>query len=119
MSEIDTPYFPRVDGSESKLRTFRDGFRILRLILRLMRDERPLSFFGLIGLALGIASVSLAIPLVLDYIATGLVPRLPTWILSVALGIIGALSLSVGLVLDTVTRGRREMRRLAYLAIPR
>ena len=119
MSEIDTPYFPRVDGSESKLRTFRDGFRILRLILRLMRDERPLSFFGLIGVVLGAVAAGLAIPVALDYLATGLVPRLPTWILSAALGIIGALSLSVGLVLDTVTRGRREMRRLAYLAIPR
>lgn len=119
IGEVPAPYFKRVEGSASKLHTIRDGFRILRLIVNLSRDERPLAFFGLIALGLAVLGAALGWPVVSEYLRTGLVPRVPTWVLAVAFWILAALSLSVGLVLDTVTRGRREMRRLAYLAIPR
>ena len=115
-AEIDTPYYARPQGSTSKLNTWRDGFRILRTIVRLYRAERPLAFFGAIGIALGIMSVGFAIPVVVTYMETGLVPRLPTAVLSTGLILLASLSISVGLVLDTVTRGRREMKLLAYLA---
>jgi glycosyltransferase involved in cell wall biosynthesis len=114
--EIDTPYKERPEGSASKLRTFRDGARILKLITRLVKEERPLSFFS--GLAIFLAAVStlIAIPVIEDYLLTGLVPRLPTAVLSVGLMLSGVVSLFSGLILDTVTRGRREAKRLAYLA---
>jgi hypothetical protein len=116
VTEIDTPYYARPKGSASKLNTWSDGFRILRTIFRLYRAERPLLFFGAIGLALAIASVGFAIPLFVTYFATGLVPRLPTAILSTGLMVLAFLSIAIGLVLDTVTRGRREMKLLAYLS---
>jgi glycosyltransferase involved in cell wall biosynthesis len=119
VAEIATPYKERPDGSASKLNTIRDGVRILRMIVRLSRDERPLRFFGAMAAVLALAAVLFAWPVLVVYLETGLVPRIPTWVLSVALAILSALSLSVGLVLDTVTRGRREIKRLAYLAIPR
>ncbi len=119
VAEVMTPYKERPEGSASKLNTIRDGVRILRMIMRLSRDERPLRFFGGMAVALALASVLFAAPVLAGYLETGLVPRMPTWVFAVALGILSALSLSVGLVLDTVTRGRREIKRLAYLAIPR
>jgi glycosyltransferase involved in cell wall biosynthesis len=116
MAEIDTPYYARPEGSASKLNTWRDGFHILRTIVRLYRAERPLPFFAGIGLALAVAAIGFAIPLFITYIETGLVPRLPTAILSTGLMLLAFLSAAIGLVLDTVTRGRREMKLLAYLS---
>lgn len=118
VAEIETPYYARPEGSFSKLNTWRDGFRILGTMLKLYRSERPLRFFTAIGILLGLASVILAIPIVITFIETGLVPRLPTAVLSMGLMIMALLSLSSGLVLDTVTRGRREMKMLAYLSQP-
>ena len=116
VAEIDTPYYARLQGSASKLNTWRDGVRILRTIIKLYRAERPLAFFTGIGIALGIASIGFAIPIFVTYLQTGLVPRLPTAILSTGLMLLAFLSIAVGLVLDTVTRGRREMKLLAYLS---
>lgn len=118
VAEIETPYFARPQGSTSKLNTWRDGFRILGTIMKLYRSEKPLRFFGTIGLFFGIVSIGLAIPVTVTYLETGLVPRLPTAVLSTSLMIVGVLSFSSGLVLDTVTRGRREIKLLAYLAQP-
>ena len=115
-AEIDTPYYARPEGSASKLNTWSDGFRILRTIVRLYRAERPLPFFGAIGLALAIVSIGVVIPVIVTYLETGLVPRLPTAVLATGLMILAFLSTAIGLVLDTVTRGRREMKLLAYLA---
>jgi glycosyltransferase involved in cell wall biosynthesis len=115
-AEIDTPYYSRPIGSASKLNTWRDGLRILGTIINLYRAERPLAFFSAIGLALAIVSIGFAVPVFITYVETGLVPRLPTAILSTSLMILAALSTAVGLVLDTVTRGRRETKLLAYLA---
>jgi glycosyltransferase involved in cell wall biosynthesis len=115
-AEIDTPYFSRPKGSASKLNTWRDGLRILGTIVNLYRAERPLTFFTGIGLMLAIASIGFAIPIFVTYLETGLVPRLPTAILSTGLMMLAALCAAVGLVLDTVTRGRRETKLLAYLA---
>jgi len=115
--EINTPYGARLDGSNSKLSTYRDGLRILRTIMRLYMIERPLEFFSIIGLILASSSVLLAFPLFIEYFKTGLVPRFPTAILSVGLMLSAQLALVCGFVLDTVTRGRHELRRLAYLAI--
>lgn len=117
VAEIDTPYYARGEGSASKLNTWRDGFRILWTILQLYRSERPLPFFGALGYALAIASVGLAIPIVVTFLETGLVPRLPTAVLATGTMLLAFLSFAVGLVLDTVTRGRREMKLLAYLSL--
>ncbi|MDP1877666.1 MAG: glycosyltransferase [Actinomycetota bacterium] len=116
VAEIDTPYFARPEGSTSKLNTWGDGFRILLMILQLYRSERPLIFFSVFGYTLAIAGVVLAFPVVVTFWETGLVPRLPTAVLSMGLILMAFLSFSVGLVLDTVTRGRREMKLLAYLS---
>jgi glycosyltransferase involved in cell wall biosynthesis len=116
VAEIDTPYYARPKGSASKLNTWSDGFRILRTIFRLYRAERPLPFFGAVGLALAIISIGFGVPVVTTYLETGLVPRLPTAVLATGLMIVAVLSVAIGLVLDTVTRGRREMKLLAYLA---
>ena len=113
-----TAYGERPSGSVSKLSTFRDGSRILRLIFDLIRNERPLQFFGLAGVALILVAVALAVPLVQTYFETGLVPRLPTAVLSVGLIIIGFLSFLAGLILDVVATMRSEMKRLAYLSYP-
>ena len=115
-AEVDTPYYARPQGSTSKLNTWHDGFRILRTILQLYRAERPLTFFSLIGLVLAAVSIVLAIPIFVTFFETGLVPRLPTAVLSMGLMLLATLSAAVGLVLDTVTRGRRETKLLAYLA---
>ncbi|QQN65837.1 glycosyltransferase [Bradyrhizobium diazoefficiens] len=116
VAEVETPYYARPEGSFSKLNTWRDGFRILGTMLKLYRAEKPLRFFGAIGILLAVVSVLLAIPIVITFIETGLVPRLPTAVLSMGLMIMAMLSISSGLVLDTVTRGRREMKMLAYLS---
>lgn len=118
VGEVATPYFARPEGSVSKLSTYSDGFRIIRTIIMLYRIERPMWFFGAIGAALALFGVMLAGPLAMTYMHTGLVPRLPTAILVTGLMILAALSAFAGLILDTVVRGRREMRRLAYLAHP-
>jgi glycosyltransferase involved in cell wall biosynthesis len=118
VTEIETPYYARPEGSVSKLNTWRDGFRILGTILKLYRSEKPLRFFTAIGIFLMLLSVGLAIPVIITYLEEGLVPRLPTAVLSTGLMIVAILSVSSGLVLDTVTRGRREMKLLAYLAQP-
>jgi hypothetical protein len=118
VAEIETPYFARPVGSFSKLNTWRDGFRILGTILKLYRSEKPLRFFTAIGVFLMVISVVLAIPVIITYLEHGLVPRLPTAVLSMGLMIMAVLSVSSGLVLDTVTRGRREMKLLAYLSQP-
>jgi glycosyltransferase involved in cell wall biosynthesis len=114
--EIETPYKERPPGSTSKLRTFHDGARILRLITRMVKEERPLLFFSLLAGFLAIASIGIATPVIIDYIQTGLVPRLPTAVLAVGLMLTGVISLFAGLILDTVTRGRRETKRLRYLS---
>ncbi|MEA3022952.1 MAG: hypothetical protein QOK01_1804 [Alphaproteobacteria bacterium] len=116
VDEIETPYFARPEGSVSKLSTWRDGLRILRTIVRLYRAERPLPFFCGIGLALAVASIALAIPIIITYVEQGVVPRFPTAVLSTGLMILACLAVACGIVLDTVTRGRREMKMLAYLA---
>lgn len=114
--EVDTPYRERPPGSTSKLRTIHDGMRILRLITRMVKEERPLLFFSILAATLALLSVALATPILLDYLSTGLVPRLPTAVLAVGLMLSGVISLFAGLILDTVTRGRRETKRLRYLA---
>ncbi len=118
VAEVTTRYGARPEGSTSKLSTYRDGFRILNTILILCRIERPVLFFGVIGGALAVLALVLAAPLVLTYAQTGLVPRLPTAVLVTGLMILASLCLFTGLILDTVVRGRREVRRLAYLAWP-
>jgi glycosyltransferase involved in cell wall biosynthesis len=115
-AEIETPYYARPVGSFSKLNTWHDGLRILATILRLYRSEKPLRCFTAIGIFLALVSVGLAVPIVITYLEAGVVPRLPTAVLSMGLMILAMLSVSSGLVLDTVTRGRREMKLLAYLA---
>jgi hypothetical protein len=116
VAEIETPYYARLEGSFSKLNTWRDGFRIFGTILKLYRSEKPLRFFMAIGIFLMLVSIGLVIPIIITYLEQGIVPRLPTAILSMGLMILGVLSVSSGLVLDTVTRGRREMKLLAYLS---
>ena len=116
VAEIETPYYARPEGSESKLSTYGDGFRILNTIVQLYRLERPLLFFGAVGALVALLAVALAIPLVITYLHTHLVPRQPTAILVTGLIILAALNGFAGLILDTVVRGRREVRRLAYLA---
>jgi hypothetical protein len=118
VAEIETPYYARPEGSFSKLNTWRDGFRILGTILKLYRSEKPLRFFTGIGIFLSLVSIGLAIPVIATYLEQGVVPRLPTAVLSMGLMILAVLSVSSGLVLDTVTRGRREIKLLAYLAQP-
>jgi glycosyltransferase involved in cell wall biosynthesis len=118
VGEVATAYGARPEGSESKLSTFRDGWRILKTIGTLYRVERPVLFYGLIGALLLLAAIILAIPLVVTYLDTGLVPRFPTAILVTGMVIVAVLCFFAGLILDTVTRGRREMRRLAYLSQP-
>ncbi|MEM1176068.1 MAG: glycosyltransferase family 2 protein [Pseudomonadota bacterium] len=117
-AEVDTQYKERPEDSVSKLNTYRDGFRILRTIVSLLKEERPLAFFTVVFSLLAAASILLAVPIVIEFIETGLVPRFPTAILCTGLMLLAFLSLACGFVLDTVTRGRRELKRLSYLRIP-
>jgi glycosyltransferase involved in cell wall biosynthesis len=114
-AEVPTPYYARPVGSQSKLNTWADGLRILRTIVRLYRSERPLTFFSGIGASLAIMSVGFAVPVVLTFLREGVVPRLPTAILSTGLMLSALLAVACGLILDTVTRARREIKLLAYL----
>jgi len=117
IAEVETPYYARPEGSESKLHTYRDGWRILRTIIRLYQLQRPLAFFSVIAALLATASFLLAVPIVITFLKTGLVPRLPTAVLSTGLMLLASLALTCGLILDNVTRGRQEMKRLHYLGI--
>jgi glycosyltransferase involved in cell wall biosynthesis len=117
VGEVETAYGARPEGSESKLSTYSDGLRILRTIIALYRVERPVLFYGVIGALLIVLAMVLAVPLVITYMQTGLVPRLPTAILITGITIIAVLCFFAGLILDTVTRGRSEIRRLAYLSL--
>jgi glycosyltransferase involved in cell wall biosynthesis len=117
VGEVETSYAARPEGSESKLSTFADGWRILKTIVTLYRTERPALFFGSIGALLLAVAVLVAAPLVTTYLKTGLVPRFPTAILVTGMTVIATLCFFTGLILDTVTRGRREVRRLAYLSL--
>jgi glycosyltransferase involved in cell wall biosynthesis len=116
VGEMKTPYYSRPQGSTSKLSTWRDGYRILRTVLRLYRAERPLPLFTGFGISLGIVAIGIAIPIFVTYLEDGTVPRLPTAILSTGLMLLAFLAVACGLILDTVTRGRRELKLLAYLA---
>jgi len=111
-------YSTRAPGTASKLHTFRDGTRILVTIANLVRDERPLQFFTLLGLLLVLAAMVLGYPLLITYLQTGLVPRFPTAVLATGLVILASLCFASGAVLDSVARGRRELKRLRYLEIP-
>ena len=117
VGEVETSYGARPEGSHSKLSTFGDGWKILKTIANLYRVERPVLFYGSIGALLVIAAIILAEPLVETYLQTGLVPRFPTAILVTGMVIVAVLCIFAGLILDTVTRGRREVRRLAYLSL--
>src|SRR6476619_926056 len=118
VGEVETAYGARPEGSQSKLSTYGDGWRILKTIVTLYRIERPVLFYGSIGALLVALAVVLAIPLAITYLNTGLVPRFPTAILVTGIIIVAVLCFFAGLILDTVTRGRREVRRLAYLSLP-
>ena len=115
VAEVPTPYYARPQGSVSKLSTWRDGLRILSTIVGLHRSERPLAFFSGLAIALAVLSVGLAVPIFVTYFEQGIVPRIPTAILSTGLMLLASLSIVAGLVLDTVTRGRREAKLIAYL----
>ncbi|MHA1537435.1 MAG: glycosyl transferase, partial [Alphaproteobacteria bacterium] len=119
VAEIETPYKARPEGSQSKLRAGRDGLQIIRIILMLLKEERPFVFFGAISALLALTSVALATPLLITYIETGLVPRVPTAVLSTGLMLLAFLGGTCGLILDSVSRGRREQKRMAYLAAAR
>jgi hypothetical protein len=117
VGEIRTPYYERPAGSQSKLSTYRDGVRILWKTAMLFRDERPLVFFGAFALAFGVAGLALGGSVVVEYMETHLVPRLPTAILATGLMLLSFLALGCGLILNNVARGQRAMKRLAYLAV--
>jgi glycosyltransferase involved in cell wall biosynthesis len=118
VAEMETPYGARPEGSTSKLRTYRDGFRILWMIVTLFKEEKPLTFFSLAFALLALISLVLALPVLVTFFETGLVPRLPTAVLSAVVMLLGFLSLVCGFILDTVTRGRREAKRMFYLSFP-
>lgn len=117
-AEVPTHYKERPAGSSSKLNTIRDGLRILRMIGHLVKEERPLMFFGYAFAVLALLSVGLAAPIVMEFLETALVPRLPTAVLSLGIMLLAFLSMACGLILDTVTHSRRELKRLAYLNVP-
>ena len=118
MAEVATRYKERAEGSVSKLNTWGDGFRILFTIVGLVREEKPLIFYTTIGFGFAIAAIAIGLPVVFDYLRTGLVPRLPTAVLATGMVVLASLSVMTGIVLDTVTRGRWEQKRMAYLGIP-
>ena len=116
--EVETPYGSRPVGSESKLSTYKDGWKITTTILRLYVSERPFSFFGGIALVIALTSVVLALPVISEYVSSGKVPRFPTAILAASMMVCSLISFVCGLVLDNVTRARHEVKRVAYLAVP-
>jgi hypothetical protein len=117
VGEVEIAYKDRAAGTVSKLRTWYDGVRILRTIVRLVKEERPLQLFCAAGCVLLAAGIGLGVPVVTEYLATHLVPRLPTAVLAASLVLLAFLSFASGLILDSVTRGRKEMKRLAYLGV--
>lgn len=118
LGEIPIEYRERPKGSASKLSTYKDGFRILRTIVYLIKEEKPFAFFSVMAGLLTVLSLCLGLPVVAEFSRTGLVPRLPTALLATALAILSFLSFTCGLILDTVSRGRAEAKRLAYLSVP-
>ncbi|WP_342069205.1 hypothetical protein [Yoonia algicola] len=118
IADVDTAYVDRLPGSDSKLNTIRDGLRILTMIVLLVKEERPFALFCGVGVLLGLLSLMLGAPVIVEFAETGLVPRFPTAILASAIMVISVLAVITGLILDTVTLGRREMKRMAYLALP-
>ncbi|MBE7210306.1 MAG: glycosyltransferase [Gluconacetobacter diazotrophicus] len=118
IAELPTRYIERPPGSTSKLRTYRDGWRILRTIIALVKQERPLFFFGTVGLVLLLLAFVLGVPVVVEFLRTGRVPRLPTAVLATGLTLVACLAFVCGLILDSVARARLELKRLAYLALP-
>lgn len=116
VAEIPTRYYKRAGGTQSKLSTYRDGFRILNFILFFLKEGRPFFFFGLISLLLAILSLAIGIPVVLEFLETGLVPRLPSAVLSMGLMISAVLSFICAVILDSVSNARQEQKRLRYLA---
>jgi hypothetical protein len=118
IGEVPIAYRDRPPGSASKLQTYRDGLRILRTIIILMKEERPLPFFSACAAALALLALLLAVPVIADYVQTGLVPRLPSAVLATGVMLLSFLALTCGLILDSVSRGRKEMKRLAYLSVP-
>ncbi|HTQ72088.1 MAG TPA: glycosyltransferase [Acidocella sp.] len=119
LAEVPTQYRERPPGSVSKLRTYSDGLRILNTIVKLVKEERPLQFFSIAGLALLVLGLLISLPVLVTFFRTGLVPRLPTAVLSMGFVVVAMLAFTCGLILDSVARGRREAKRLAYLAVPR
>ena len=118
VAEVDTRYKERPEGTVSKLRTYRDGWRILMTIAKLVRQERPLVFFGLIAILLALLSLGIGIPVVIEFVRTGFVTTLPSAVLAASLALLSALSAMTGLILDSVTKGRWEVKRLHYLSLP-
>jgi glycosyltransferase involved in cell wall biosynthesis len=116
--EMTVTYRKRLEGSQSKLKTYRDGWHILFAIFTLFREEQPLAFFGILGNCCILIALILIYPVIVEFLRTGLVPRLPTAVLSTGLVLSGLFSYAAGFILDTVTRGRRENKMLAYLAVP-
>jgi glycosyltransferase involved in cell wall biosynthesis len=118
IAEVPARYGDRPDGSTSKLNTYRDGVRILMSIGRLVKEEKPLEFFSIVATLFGAAAVFLGIPIITEFLRTGLVPRLPTAVLATGLVLLAFLSLFCGIILQSVTRGRVELKRLHYLSVP-
>ena len=118
VADFVTPYYARPEGSSSKLSTFKDGWRILKMIAVLIKEEKPLLFFGIGAIVLAILSIICAVPIIIQYLETGLVPRFPTAILSMGLMLCAGVSLAMALILDTVAKTRMELRRMKYLAVP-
>ena len=116
IAEIATRYAARPEGSQSKLNTYRDGMRILAFVVLLFKEVKPFAFFGILGAALFVVSLALGIPVVIEFLNTGLVPRLPTAVLATGVAVLASLSVLCGVILDSVARGRAEAKRLAYLA---
>ncbi|MDF2916398.1 MAG: glycosyl transferase family 2 [Microbacterium sp.] len=114
-AEVSVGFKDRPEGSESKLRTYHDGFRILNLIAQLVRHERPMFFYGVVASILVLIGILLGIPVVVDFFQTGLVPRLPSAVLALGVVLAGGLAASIGLILDGVLKARREVSRLNYL----
>jgi glycosyltransferase involved in cell wall biosynthesis len=118
IAEVETSYVARMDGSESKLSTYRDGFRILKMILNLVKEERPFQFFSVISMLLIVLALFFGVPVITEFVQTGEVPRLPSAVLAASIVIIAILAFFAGLILDSVALGRREMKRLHYLSLP-
>lgn len=118
VAELPVGYKERPDGGESKLRTYRDGWRILRWIIEITRHERPALFHGVLAGVFALIALILGLPVIMDYLETGLVPRFPTAILASAITIIAFATLGLGYLLDAIRRGREEAARLSYLRLP-